>query len=612
MNKHFILGLSILLGSACAPRTPIEEALRLSGTNRPHLEQVLHHYSRHPADSLKYRAACFLIENMPGHGWYEGTELDAYRHWVDSVYAGWEYALRATLHDAFFRQPDGTDGLIWHEDIKNLDSCFLIAHIDSTFSRIAQRPWLKKFSFEQVCEHLLPYRVGDERPRLLFGLQDSLFEQITKRLNPQDALTPSTTPALFRLSPLSPEGTTLPILYKNKEIQYLFASCFPTSTARLWRSRLLLHPATMDFNPAFSNRDGAHCWTDLIPDAISENPSKVINAYAMGKVYRRTYSRHPRLTAAKGEYIPPLFKDPFYRDVTALYTRVQDVEITPTTSTASPHAYLCVFNQMQWTPIACAEYCNGKYIFKDMGYQSVYLPIIYRNGKAVPIAPPYLLEHHSTPHFLHPDTLRLQPLRLTRKYPQKITISGLNQSFRQAVLEASRTPDFRHPVQVGTFQEISEEQWSTVEVQTVKPYRYWRIRTSRAFSFGECLLHTPDGHIVRPDTDGDWATAFDDNPISYAHSDDKGNWQFDMGRQVVLSKVECILRNDGNAVWSGHWYELLYHDGTGWCSLGIREARQRFIDFDNVPGNALLWLRDLTAGKEERIFTYTDDQMRFW
>ncbi len=200
MNKHFILGLSILLGSACAPRTPIEEALRLSGTNRPHLEQVLHHYSRHPADSLKYRAACFLIENMPGHGWYEGTELDAYRHWVDSVYAGWEYALRATLHDAFFRQPDGTDGLIWHEDIKNLDSCFLIAHIDSTFSRISQRPWLKSFPFERICEHLLPYRIGNERPRLLFDLQDSLFKRITRKLNPRNALTPSASPHLFKLS----------------------------------------------------------------------------------------------------------------------------------------------------------------------------------------------------------------------------------------------------------------------------------------------------------------------------------------------------------------------------------------------------------------------------
>lgn len=612
MNKHFILGLSILLGSACAPRTPIEEALRLSGTNRPHLEQVLHHYSRHPADSLKYRAACFLIENMPGHGWYEGTELDAYRHWVDSVYAGWEYALRATLHDAFFRQPDGTDGLIWHEDIKNLDSCFLIAHIDSTFSRIAQRPWLKKFSFEQVCEHLLPYRVGDERPRLLFGLQDSLFEQITHGLGTKHALTRSASPSLFKLSPPYYGEQSVPLFYKGKEIRYEIAGCHPWNTARLWRSRLLLYPAAMDFNPAFSNRDGAHCWTILIPDTISENLSKGINAYAMGKVYRRTYSRHPRPTAAKGEYIPPLFKDPFHRDVTALYTRVQDVEITPTTSTASPHAYLCVFNQMQWTPVACAECHNGKFVFKDMGCQSVYLPVIYRNEEALPIAPPFILEHGTPPHFLQPDSLRSQPLRLTRKYPQKITIGGLNQSFRQAVLKASRTSDFRHPVQVGIFQEISEEQWSTAEVLTGKKYRYWRIRASRAFSFGECLLYTPEGDVVHPDTGREQTTAFDDDPISYAYSDSQGTWNFDMGRQVALGKVECLLRNDGNAVWSGHWYELLYHDGTGWCSLGIREARQRFVDFDDVPGNALLWLRDLTAGKEERIFTYTDDQMRFW
>ncbi len=30
------------------------------------LEQVLKHYSLHPADSLKYRAACYLIANMRG------------------------------------------------------------------------------------------------------------------------------------------------------------------------------------------------------------------------------------------------------------------------------------------------------------------------------------------------------------------------------------------------------------------------------------------------------------------------------------------------------------------------------------------------------------------
>ena len=40
----------------------LEQALKLSGENRNALEAVLDHYKH---DSLKYRAACFLIKNMP-------------------------------------------------------------------------------------------------------------------------------------------------------------------------------------------------------------------------------------------------------------------------------------------------------------------------------------------------------------------------------------------------------------------------------------------------------------------------------------------------------------------------------------------------------------------
>lgn len=76
-------------------------------------------------------------------------------------------------------------------------------------------------------------------------------------------------------------------------------------------------------------------------------------------------------------------------------------------------------------------------------------------------------------------------------------------------------------------------------------------------------------------------TAFDDDPISYAHSNHAGIFTFDMGKPVVISKIECLLRNDGN-------------------------------EFDNIPANSLLWLRDLTTGREERIFTYQDNQIRFW
>ena len=56
----------------------------LSGENRGELEQVLAHYSHDPADSLKLKAAKFLIANMPGHYSYYGPSLDAYRSSVDS------------------------------------------------------------------------------------------------------------------------------------------------------------------------------------------------------------------------------------------------------------------------------------------------------------------------------------------------------------------------------------------------------------------------------------------------------------------------------------------------------------------------------------------------
>ena len=37
----------------------LETALQQAGENRVELEKVLSHYSANPADSLKYKAACF-------------------------------------------------------------------------------------------------------------------------------------------------------------------------------------------------------------------------------------------------------------------------------------------------------------------------------------------------------------------------------------------------------------------------------------------------------------------------------------------------------------------------------------------------------------------------
>ena len=45
----------------------MEQTLSQAGKNRSELEKVLRHYREHPEDSLKYQAACFLIDNMKWH-----------------------------------------------------------------------------------------------------------------------------------------------------------------------------------------------------------------------------------------------------------------------------------------------------------------------------------------------------------------------------------------------------------------------------------------------------------------------------------------------------------------------------------------------------------------
>jgi hypothetical protein len=59
-------------------------------------------------------------------------------------------------------------------------------------------------------------------------------------------------------------------------------------------------------------------------------------------------------------------------------------------------------------------------------------------------------------------------------------------------------------------------------------------------------------------------------------------------------------------------YELLYFDKNKWVSLGMKTATVCSISYDDVPRNALLWLRNLTEGKEERIFTYEEGKQVWW
>ncbi len=66
-----------------------------------------------------------------------------------------------------------------------------------------------------------------------------------------------------------------------------------------------------------------------------------------------------------------------------------------------------------------------------------------------------------------------------------------------------------------------------------------------------------------------------------------------------------------NEIEIGDEYELLYWQD-GWQSLGKQIAAKKTIYFKNAPDNALFWIRDLTKGKQERIFTYKNNKVQWW
>ncbi|HEX7870015.1 MAG TPA: hypothetical protein VF455_07860 [Chryseobacterium sp.] len=82
------------------------------------------------------------------------------------------------------------------------------------------------------------------------------------------------------------------------------------------------------------------------------------------------------------------------------------------------------------------------------------------------------------------------------------------------------------------------------------------------------------------------------------------------------SKQNLIVKrkypeDESNTIIKGDKYELFYWNGN-WKSLGIQVAKFNRLYYSNVPKNALYWIKDLTEGKQERIFTYENDQQVWW
>lgn len=651
---YILLGISMFFASCHRPERDIklEKALVLAGDNREELEKVLDHYAD---DSMKLEAAKFLIRNMPGHYSYVDTAtVNRYALVVDSIIESMAEEkkhdiVRDSINQAAQRM--GIDTLRKVQDCQIVDAGFLIQDIDAAFCDWQQGAWAKHVSFEDFCEWILPYKVEELQPldnwrtRLKgfcsekLGDLDCCDQLRNSPLAAAKILNENLANSLKPVTGLSVRHANIPFEHRA---HLPFAQCndYANMAATVFRSHGI--PVVVDFTPQWAKRSLGHTWNVLLTDdgrkvcfgGICDRIGELHKQDdKMPKVYRQTYSSNKDLVELNnsGEYVPDIFRNIFVRDVTKETIQCSDVTMETGNGrfSGSKYAYLLVFDNHDWVPVAFGRVSHGKVTFRDMGQNILYLLAVYIDGQMEAISEPFVLNYDGTTDVITPDMHKKQDMTLDRKYPLMEYAYSYTPRLRGGEFHASNDADFKEYYVVHRIKEgKASGQYVTVP-DTIPPCRYWRYTNDRNYTFcsiAEVMLYAKGdtarlhGKVIG--TDGSWAdnpehtkeTVFDGNLLtSFDAPRGEGCWAgLDLGKPMKMDHIIYYGRGDGNSVEIGDEYELLVWKEGEWQSLGKQKAKQQYVKYTNVPTRGLYLLKNHTKGIDERIFTYEDGRPVWW
>ncbi len=446
----YILGISLLLifiSCDLINKYPedVNLALEKAGENKPELVEVLEHYKR-GKDNLKYRAACFLIGNMPGHGYVTyiladsaGREVDFnvldYSDY-DHMVAAWD-KIEARRGELDFKKKQ------FVEDVTVLTAKFLTDNIDLAFKVWREKPWAKHLTFEQFCEYVLPYRGSNEPPELsrkyFMNKYKNLENEISDNKDPVEA-------AKYINADITDWFVFDSRFYRHPTDQGLsqmlqsgMGRCEDMTNLAMYAMRACGIAVTSDYTPHWADTGNNHAWNALIDSsgkavpfmgASSANPGEYKITNRVAKVYRKTYSkRKDNLIFKVGDKnrIPRWLSGAYYEDVTSDYTKVSDIEVKLTASVPDSveYAYLAVFNDGEWKAIAWGTIKENKVLFTDIGRNIVMLPTLYLHGELMPAGEPFILSDSGKVLYLKAadKNVKMRVVSTTRRITKEATDS---------------------------------------------------------------------------------------------------------------------------------------------------------------------------------------------
>ena len=632
-NKSLAILLLLVMATISLSATP---------GYREKYRNVLEHYSRETSDSLKYKAALYLIDNMDGHCSPEGAAMDSYIRRIHTMQKAKGIRELQEAWHASLRE--GSVGLT--PDSTVVSDTFLIKDIDNAFAAWRQSQWRDSVTFSLFCRYILPYRINEEH----FGRnwREPLRQQYSAVI---DGVTD-----IKKAFALVRDTVFKVIALSNAYCEYDLdpmtcnavgrAECSQRCVLLVAVLRALGIPAVIDGTPMWADYSNkGHAWVAMVmangdtytvfekdKEAKRLNPvdaSQFLPRYKTWakdgfpytiktektpvKIYRMCYDHCNKV----GKYDTMGLGSPFIADVSGEYGLTTDVTVK-TDCTAD--VYLCAYlSGGDWMPVAKAVADGGSVTFRNVGKGSVCVPIAVIDGVKDVLSCPFLVGDKGVEKHFTPVPAKTRAITVDRKYPLCSYTTDTWAAMRGATFEGSMTADFAVADTLAMVTAVPGYM-TTVSVSSTKRYRFLRYHAPRInrSSLAELKFHTSDdaggtrlltGTPFAKGVDmSNVGKVFDGNPATICRGMDVGytiGLDLGEGNGQRVTTITFSPSTDLNFVEKGHLYELYYFD-TEWRMIGREYARQDRLTFSNVPENAILLLKDRSGGMEERIFEYKD------
>ena len=645
MKNHFIYIFVLFISCTNQIERNISNTLQNAKDNSMALEAVFHYYEKENPNELKLEAARFLIANMNGHYSTQSKTLERFQHKIhhysDTI------VLNMPVINRLWKEAsnEGKKEVSSLYDAETLSAEFLIDNIEKSFATWQASAWKNEVDFDTFCQYVLPYRFRNEvLPSI--GWRDSLYNEYYPLIAGEKDIKRAF--AILQAKVWSQVGSS------SSDVPYIInvldlkrqrrATCIQRCVLLGSVLRAVGIPAAIDNVTHWANySQTGHSWVAMVikdgtytvyeKDSIARQHNRLdassfkvneqaLKDYPIDGLFKKKYTRIGRTMYALQEIpekldwswsLVPKFVNSFSMDVSEAYKKTGTVSIKSHLKTK--YAYLCTFTTgKDWEPVAYAKVKRSICQFENMGDSVVYLPVVYKEEKMQPVEYPFLWMNQQKKHFI-PDTIHCQTIVLTRKYPLTGNFLNTWTRFIGSKLEGSQHRDFSKNEVLDTIA-TTPGFHTDIALKPTQAYRYFRFvtpddckvpiteiecwngeqRLSGSY-FGEKATH-PENCF-----DGDTFTPSKQLKEGYSIG-------VDFGKPQSLTHIIFYPKNDGNYVIPDNEYELFYYDNK-WVSLGRKSSKDYSLVYEKVPSNAIYLLKNLTKGREERIFSY-ENGIQIW